>query len=362
MSGPKNEADRLVQPIDPSRTAVLLPCEPDQFRDFIAGLLGKPQVIAKLLDGPFSVERNDVENVYHLLDQRISSQNDATLIQFTVRTVYDDESSVLVNSFAEFMTYKEVKPLVSSAVHLSWTYLIKFRNKSVAEKQEIAVSFVAQDSQSIFEDLDLAAFAIRRYRFPNARGNIILRISHTDRTWGTDIEALLTGHLQTLIRVDSKSRQVVRKYSGWIGTIGTVGLLLAGIYAGWNAFNRVKEHVTLDARGLIENNSADPDHIAKIVKAILQYTVNNPLENYTALFAVGGIVWFLCCIVFGVVLASFAEASKPSFVVLTSKADEARTARLAKDRDNWMKFILSICGALIISVVGNYLFILLSSH
>jgi hypothetical protein len=51
--------------------------------------------------------------------------------------------------------------------------------------------------------------------------------------------------------------------------------------------------------------------------------------------------------------------AKPSFVVLTRKTDEVRKVQLRGDRENWFKFIFSICGALILSGAGNYLFYLI---
>lgn len=125
----------------------MLPCPPDQFRDFIAGLLGKPQTIERYVEGPFELTKPDAENLYHLLDQRISSQNDATLVQFTARIIYSDNSSVLLNSFSDFQSYNEVKPLISTGLHLSWTYLIQFKNKSFPEKQNIDISFISDPSQ-----------------------------------------------------------------------------------------------------------------------------------------------------------------------------------------------------------------------
>jgi len=363
VSDPNIEPD-IIKPFDSNRTAVLLPCEPDQFRDFISGLLGKPQVIGRVIRGPFNVGRNDIENLYYLIDQRISSQNDATLIQFTARIVFDDKSSVLLNSFADFMSYKEVKPLVSNSVHLSWTYLIKFRNKSVPEKQQVDVSCIADYSrEDIFHDFDMAGLILRRQFGPASEsGNIILRINHTDRTWGTDIEALLTGHLQTLVLVDSKLRQFVRKYSGTIGLIGAVSLFGSVVYAGWGTFDRIQEHATAGARALLADESTNAEQIAKIIRTILQYTIENPTQKYSGIAVVFAAVLFIGCIIFGVVLASFAESSKPSFVVLTSKAEEMRKIELNRDQNNWSNFIMSIFGALVISVAGNYLFFLMLKH
>jgi hypothetical protein len=120
---------------------VVLPCPPDQFRDFIAGLLGRAQTIESVVEGPFEVNKQSIENLFHLIEQRIGSQNEATLVQFTSRVVYNDSSSVLLNSLQSFLSYNEVKPLISVGLHLSWTYLIKFQNKPFPEKQVIVISF-----------------------------------------------------------------------------------------------------------------------------------------------------------------------------------------------------------------------------
>jgi hypothetical protein len=90
---------------DHSDYAVLLPCTPDEFGDFVSGLLGKPQTIEKSIFGEFEVTRDAVANTFHLVNQRIDQQNEAPLIQFTARIEYDDNSSVLLNSLQDFGNY-----------------------------------------------------------------------------------------------------------------------------------------------------------------------------------------------------------------------------------------------------------------
>ncbi len=141
MTPDSEKAARIVPEVKGGVPAVVLPCSPDQFREFIAGLLGRPQTIEGFVDGPFEVTKQNVENLHHLIDQRILSQNEATLVQFTARVEYDNNSSVLLNSLRDFLSYNEVKPLKSSALHLSWTYLMKFPMKDFPEKQVIQISF-----------------------------------------------------------------------------------------------------------------------------------------------------------------------------------------------------------------------------
>lgn len=159
---------------DFSAPTVVLPCPPDQFRDFIAGLLGKAQTIEASVPGPFAVTKNDVENLFHLLNQRVSSQNEATLVQFTAKVIYDDNSSVLLNSIGDFLAYNEVKPLISIAAHLNWTYLIKFPNKAYPEKQIVTVSFRGHETIDDIRSQGSIGMIYRR-AFP-----IALQIEHTD--------------------------------------------------------------------------------------------------------------------------------------------------------------------------------------
>jgi hypothetical protein len=129
-------------PSNPGTYVLTLPVEPDQLGLFIAGLLGKPQTIGRWIRGPFEVKRADIENLHHLIEQRIASQNKATLVGFTAKIVYEDASSIQLNSFTQLQTYNEIKPLSSTAIHLTWTYLIQFNNKTVPEKQQIELSII----------------------------------------------------------------------------------------------------------------------------------------------------------------------------------------------------------------------------
>jgi hypothetical protein len=203
---------------DHSEYAVLLPCTPDEFGDFVSGLLGKPQTIEKSIRGVFEFTHDAVANTFHLVKQRIDSQNEATLIQFTIRIEYDDNSSVLLNSLQDFLTYSEVRQIASVGVALSWVYLVKFKNSNVPEKQEIYLSFRTGDDDevgNIFAEDD-GVFIIQSSRRRSLSG-VFLRIRHTDRTWGTDLESLLTGHVKTLMKTPQPTEKFIYGHSGEIG-------------------------------------------------------------------------------------------------------------------------------------------------
>jgi hypothetical protein len=218
-------------PSKPETYALTLPVEPDQLGLFISGLLGKPQTIGRLIRGPFEIKRADIENLHHLIEQRIASQNKATLVGFTAKIAYDDASSVLLNSFVQLQTYNEVKPLASTAIHLTWTYLIQFNNKSVPEKQQIELSIVAHD---LDDEVEIDREIVRRIMITRSGAGVMqLRISHTDRTWGADLDGLLTGHLKQLLVRLSGLKEFVAKRAVYVGF--GVGfclfiILMAGLY------------------------------------------------------------------------------------------------------------------------------------
>jgi len=201
MEKPSNRKDEHINSGQAPQYSVMLPCSQEDFGDFVSGLLGKSQTIERAFRGTFEVGHQDIENTYHLLDQRIHQQNEATLIQFTAKLVYQDASSVLLNSLDDFLHYVEVRPIISVAVHLSWTYLIRFRDKRVPEKQQIEMSIVAGHASRRLSSLEEAMFFFEG--FHDSGGYIEIKISHTARSWGVDMESLLTGHVNTLLKDES---------------------------------------------------------------------------------------------------------------------------------------------------------------
>jgi hypothetical protein len=205
--------------------AVSLPCDPDSFTDFIASLLGKPQTIEFYIIDPFEVRREDLVNIHHLIIQRIQAQNRGKMIHFSARVDYDNNSSVTLNTYEAFISYSEVKPLISIGTTLSWTFLIEFSGSRVPEKQEIVIYFNTKPHDRVrlpvpmFEDYAKAA--------------IKAVITHTDRSWGGDIENLLSGQLKTLTHPVGGMKRFVSDRSGWIGFLVGLFVFVCGCIFIW---------------------------------------------------------------------------------------------------------------------------------
>jgi hypothetical protein len=324
---------------------VVLPCEPEKFGEFVSSLLGKPQTISGKFIRQFEVRRETIIDIFHLVDQRVSQQNHSTLIQFTVNVSYDDGSTVLLNSLDDFETYREIRPVVSTGVSLSWTYLIKFNNKEVPEKQQIDISFAANGTS--FEADESGMFFIHGNR-------IIFRINHTARTWGGDIESLLTNYIKTFCPEENKYRKIIRKYSEKIGLFA--GLVIV-------TFSLIIAFFTTDKFLMYQKEKA-----AKFISDVselnsdarLIYITQTLSEGAWHRFFLGVIFIFLISIIGAVIIGIWVEsaASKDaySFILLTVKAEERKKKLLNKTKRNFVSLIGSFIASLFFSLIVKITF------
>lgn len=79
-----------------------LPCSKEAFGSFIADLLKSPRRISGYHHAIFDISRADIENVYHLIDQRIREQHDAELVYFRIKLFYSDRAIVTLSAIDEF--------------------------------------------------------------------------------------------------------------------------------------------------------------------------------------------------------------------------------------------------------------------
>jgi len=339
-----------------SQYRVELPCSPETFTTFISGLLGKPQTIEQRIVGPFELTKSDVENVFHLVNQRIRQQNEATLIQFNIKIIYDDGSSVLLNSLEDFLVYSEVRPVISLTALLSWTYLIKFKDKVAPEKQEIELSFMAgHHGTLVLEDDELVPYR-PVFGGNTAFGMVLLRIRHTARTWGVDLESLLTGHVKGLLKEEPKWKRLSYRYSGTIGIV--VGLLfflmvLIGVFISTNKFVEIQMQTA-------QNLLSGPANSLVDVSSKLDFVIRRAATADWARFVFASTIFVvlsgILSFVFGGWAATAAENRLASFVLLSKKAEDNKNELLRKRHRRLLSFIASIFSSVASGLVSRVLF------
>lgn len=343
-------------PVNPSdeKYGIILPCEPEDFGDFISNLLGKPQTIERNLYGAFEIRKEDIVNTYHLVNQRIHQQNEAILVQFTIRIIYDDDSSILLNSLEDFQHYTEVRPITSVGVTLSWSYLIKFKNKNAPEKQEIDLSFQSGIDES--EEITIEDDVIVETRRSFWSNSIFLRISHTERTWGVDIESLLTNHVKGYFKTRKDSERFVSRHSGEIGFLAAIIIFLSAIAGVLYTSSKFISSYTEKIEAL--GNSAIEE--AEVISAKLDFLINVISTGAWPRFVFAVVVFLVICLVISIFLGTWVgstASSKPkSFILLSRKAEESRTKIINKMKRDWLLFWVSVITSIGTGILANVIF------
>jgi hypothetical protein len=333
---------------------IMLPCEPRYFCTFLSGLLGKPQTIEKGFALTYELTRDEVINLYHLVDQRIHQQNDANLIQFTVKIFYSDDSSVLLNSLEDFTLYKEIRPIISIGVALTWIYLIRFQQKQATEKQQIELTFRSNidSSDRIIEDDIIIRSITRCYH----RSEIVLKIDHTDRTWGTDIESLLTGHIKTLQIQETKIKKFICKKSGYIGLFTAVLFILGSVVGAFISTNKFI-NIYLKEIANIGNKAVNQSELLlNKIDYLISITTKGIWPRYIFSVIIFLVTSLIVSIILGIWVGTKADNKPRSYVLLSKKAIDQKNINNNKTKRDWLLFSISIFISIIAGLVSNYIF------
>ncbi len=334
---------------------VILPCDTAHFGQFVSGLLGKPQTIEKSLHGVFEINANDLANTFHLVNQRINQQNEATLIQFTVKIIYNDDSSVLINSLEDFQAYTEVRPLISTGVSLSWSYLVKFKNKDVPERQNIDLSFRSGSDDGIGAIVEDGVLIRKGYRNWHESGAFI-RIEHTERTWGIDIESLLTGNVKSFMKSTESRTSIIYKNSGPIGfTTGVLfflGAIAGSIYTSSQFIESYIEKLKL----VTEQEIVQSELLLSKIDFLIEIISTGAWPKFIFAVVAFVILSAIASIFIGIYVSEKAENSPSSFVLLSKSAIDNKVKVEKRLSKSWQSFWVSIFSSIAAGLISNYIF------
>jgi hypothetical protein len=330
--------------------SVVLPCTPDKFNEFISGLLGQPQEIDGGEFGTFVINKESIVQAYHLVTQRVQQQNGVLPVGFNVRIVYDDGTSIKLNSLKDFESFYEPKPVGSTECHISFIYLIKFPETNTPEKQEISISYVSS-SQSKSRRVSLALFAESGGQML-ARGFIAYVIKYTARTWGADVESLLKNYISQQIETEHSIRKFCRRNSGKLSFF-VAGLIFLVFYYLQLV---VMDKFVADYLSSFNQYFGDKTPIADKLDLILKLISAGGVENLNLLKDRLTIGTFFFCLVLMVYLEDKADRRKPSFVILTKKSEEDMVKKIKDYEKNWVKLWGAIVFSIVLGCVTNYVY------
>lgn len=325
-----------------SEYGMLLPCTTETFAEFVSSLLGSQQTIERRFVGAFELTRLDVENVYHLIHQRVVQQNKASLVEFAVDILYGDGSSVRLTSLRDFQHYTEVRSLVSVGAHLTWVYLITFQDKATPEKQQIDLTFQAarrhDSDESVLTLLNIST------------GQIMFRIAHTARTWGVDLESLLAGHIDGLLKKESRTKSFIIRHSGKLGVIAALVTYLIVVFGSFLATRRFA------AWQIDKIQAATALQVSEKIDFMTARYAEGSWTQFTLLLTVFLLAALIGAIAIGIWVSDSGENRPSSFVLLSRKAEEERVEALNKRERRWLIFGASVLTSILSGFVANALF------
>jgi hypothetical protein len=281
-----------------------------------------------------------------LVDQRIRQQNKGQLIQFTVTVIYDDASSILLNSLDDFINYREVRPQISISTDLSWTYLIHFEDKPIPEKQIIELSISTYRGGKNFDPL-IFPFEHRLREF---NSTFKIRIQHTARSWGVDIEHLLIGQIKSWVRNEPWIKRIIYQNPGRVGLFFGIVFIVLGAWGCNEAIEQVRNSL-IGAAEVAKNLSTEQK-----LDYLISSSFDSPalkLSNYTT-NGYGGS--FFAGILIGVIITVLADNAPQSYLVLSEKAKIERAESLKQRTRGWVYFLVSGITATIAGILSRYLF------
>jgi hypothetical protein len=182
-------------------------------------------------------------------------------------------------------------------------------------------------------------------------------IRHTERTWGQDIEALLTNHIKSLIKPGNKIKRFIYEWrkiiSYLLGFFAVTSLIISSISALPPA-----RYDKLEAERLIADQASAEE---KMDFLILQVTsVKDAERDYGFFFMYfmygAGILGFTIAAIIQYILSS----KDKSYVLLTKPTFEARDHAHVHDRWRWVGFGTTFVLSIVSGVIATAIYPLIS--
>ncbi|WP_417781771.1 hypothetical protein [Stutzerimonas xanthomarina] len=337
--------------------SINLPLKKRELGSFITSLLGQQQSIDRALAVDFDIDHAWLVNLHELLNQRICQQAAASLVDFVANVYFEGGLKRTITSIEAFKGYVETKNELSVGVTLHWNYLIQFPGKSYPEKQEITfVARVKPDKKSAGHEIGFFSSLVVQVVSETENRFIGYEISHTERTWGDDVDGLIANQLNKVVRREGGLTAALYTCFRWGLAFGM--FILLAIYPLYLATNSSETTIaTLYAEyqaipvepASLETVTAKLDVIANIL--------NRNAERAKGVYSFA--LTFLAPFAMFLIL-KFTRKTAYSFIVLNAIDEARRTNMLAKENRSLFVMVGAYFFAILAGVAGNYVFKILN--
>jgi len=321
---------------------------PAHVNALLNGALKSPKVVAGAERGVFDIDCDDVENFFHLIDQRVNEQQTCLIDKFEVSIFFNNGTSTQLNGIEEFRSYAQVKNIAATVISFHWTLLLEFPNAMAHEKQEIDIVLRASDIPQETIDIETTHDSMRmsgdkfQIKFgpeKSSYGIVTYSINHTRISWGLDIENVIQSHISKILVKASRSDKALKHISGPLNLFTTV---FVGLYI---------VNILIELFFYFLLSSEDASTQKDLIEIASLSLVNGDIAKYIVVSLTMAVVVF---VMFSALVShafnNFLKP-KPSFITLSKFDEKRRSAKLKKYKKRWAFVSLVLFSNIVVAII-----------
>jgi len=329
-----------------------LPIKKSDLGNFVADLLGQQQSIERVIDENFNIDFYWLVNLHDLIDQRINQQNHSDLVSFSLIVYFEKGLKRTLTSVEALKSYSETRKDIPVGAKMVWSYLVHFPGKPYPEKQQISFSaFRHQNKKEDTQKLSFERFIIREIVKKSERNTVRFQIDHTERTWGDDLEVVISNHIDEVIRKEGKADLFFNLSRVIFSFLILIFGFIYGVFSSiTNKLDDVRSAVNQYAE-LQSVKQIDLSLINQKVDVIAKISELNAMKDENI-----GLLFLYIFISTGVAMMflSLTRRQASSFIVVSNSSEEHRTRSLKKEKRSVQILIGSFLLSVLASLVANY--------
>ncbi|EPH6098504.1 hypothetical protein ACS0KQ_003548 [Vibrio cholerae] len=336
---------------DESNTVISIPLSKKDLGGFISDLLGQKQSLERTYDITFEIDHSWLMNLHEMIDQRISQQSNSHLINFTAVVYFDNGAKRTITTLEAFRAYHETKPEISNGIKIVWEYLVQFPNRPHPEKQQISFTASIYDHKHTENKFFLDRHLERL--LTNSKDSLInIQIDHTERTWGDDIENIISSCVADATESYGIAFFAIQ-LARMIMTVAIIGFMM--VYPLYNAltassdslvilqqeFEKLQGITYADTRILSQKLDMIFSAVTKIETSRSSSTIMLLASSITGPFVAA-------------LFLAITRTSQQSHVLLSNKARQLQVKLQKRSKNTITIIVLSYIASIGAGIIGNY--------
>lgn len=344
--------DTGLDEFDKEREATLaLPIRKKDLGNFVLDLLGQQQTIERVFEESFDFDFNWFVNLHELIDQRINQQTHSSLVSFTFVVYFSGGLKRTITSVEALKSYSETKKEIPFGVKIVWNYLVHFPVKDYPEKQVVSFSAFRQaNKKTEFSDLSINGILLKRYSDKSERSTVRVQIDHTERTWGDDLEVIISNQVDEGLRKNESGKLLYNLFRATLALAVLLGGIIYGFISSMTGkIDQVKAAMVAYS-DLGNDNDVSQELISDKLDVIAKVAeIGATRDENIGLF----LLYFFGAALLSTVLLEFTKRESHSFLVLSKSSKEDRMKKLQKEKKGLYILIGSFVFSVVASIVAN---------